>query len=131
MRTLQSELEIYQQLLEELKKAASRREAGTQAGQDEEDGGSPLPRGRGVLDERVTQLLEEVAHLRDQLDGSIRGNNTLADQLKTKLGHTRQRETGITSDHSHKKSSVGSQHTTSFIHHKSNGIPPSKPKGGH
>lgn len=42
----------------------------------------------GVIEEKVLRLLQEVSSLREQLDGSIQNNNTLAEELRDRLGHT-------------------------------------------
>ena len=83
VQTLQAELAIYRSLLEEARKGTSgSREAGAQTGPGAEGGGA---QGAGVLDERTLRVLEEVARLREQLDGSIQNNNTLAEELRARL----------------------------------------------
>lgn len=42
----------------------------------------------GVLEERILRLLQEVSSLREKLDTSIRNYNTLAEELRERLGHT-------------------------------------------
>lgn len=85
VHTLQSELAIYQKLLEEVQKtpaSSASREAGTQAATEEDEGSG------GVVEERVVQLLKEVGGLREQLDSSIQHNSTLAEELRAKLDRT-------------------------------------------
>ncbi len=88
VQTLQSELTIYQKLLEDVRKSSSHKEAGSQV--DGAEGG-------GAVDGRARQLLEDVSTLREQLDSSIRGNNALADRLRTQLDHTSSTGEGHTS----------------------------------
>ena len=117
MRTLQSELAIYQQLLEDVRKTSAAN-TGTQASPVGGEGGASKG---GVLEERVLRLLQEVSSLREQLDTSIRSNNSLAEQLREKLGHhtsfsvggasprtgaDKGRGSGSSWDHTHKHRSV-------------------------
>lgn len=83
IRGLQSELAIYIKEIEGLKRS---RDTGAQAESE-----------RG----RLFELLEEVAALRDQLNSSVRSYNTLAQQLRSRLGHT------SFSSHTHFSGGVG------------------------
>ena len=83
--TLQAELAIYQKLLEEATSPSSPTDGGAKASAGGSEGGRG---GRGLLDEKTTRLLEEVSRLREQLDGSIRSNHTLYQQLRSRLDRT-------------------------------------------
>ena len=85
VRTLQSELAIYQQLLEEVRTSSA---STTVAGAQASPSGEGARRKGGVADERVLRLLREVGGLREQLDTCIRNNNTMAEELKGRLDHT-------------------------------------------
>ena len=90
IRTLQEELILYQNLLQDSVREQSgtaASAANTQAGGDlpGATGASPGKPGLSLTAEKVLQLLEEVRKLREQLDGSIRSNNLLAEQLRSRL----------------------------------------------
>ena len=108
VRTLQSELDIYQKLLKDARKSSS-------AGGHMEVGVQASTSGGGGRGESLDHILEEVAGLRDQLDTSIQNNNSLADQLRTRLDHTfagasftdkspRTKEKGSGTGHTHLRS---------------------------
>ncbi len=104
VRTLQAELAVYQQLLNEAKAASSSRVAGTSTGAEgggagSREAGTSAEEGSGkLLDERTLRLLEEVAGLRETLDSSIQNSNTLAEQLRGRLGHTYADHTSMEGD---------------------------------
>ena len=86
IRTLQEELILYQNLLQDsVKEQSGTAAAGTQAGGGDLPGASPGKPGLSLTAEKVLQLLEEVRKLREQLDSSIRSNNLLAEQLRSRL----------------------------------------------
>jgi hypothetical protein len=92
VQTLQAELAIYQSLLEAARKDSA--EVGAQASPGGSGAQGSGTKG-GLLDERTLRVLEEVAGLREQLDSSIRNNNTLAEELRDRLD----RSEGAHSDH--------------------------------
>ena len=77
--TLQSELSLYQKLLEE-----STKTEGTSTGAKASSSAGTRPH-LSLSAEQILQLLEEVRSLRDQLHQSIRSNSALADQLRSRM----------------------------------------------
>lgn len=79
VQTLQAELAIYQSLLEEARDSSGRAQTSPKGGRAQAGVAK-----EGLLDERTMR----VAGLREQLDSSIRNNNTLAEQLRVRLDHS-------------------------------------------
>ena len=77
--TLQSELSLYQKLLEK-----STKTEGTSTGAKASSSARTGPH-LSLSAEQILQLLEEVRSLRDQLHQSIRSNSALADQLRSRM----------------------------------------------
>ncbi len=88
VKTLQSELTIYQKLLEDVKRGKGVGSRAKRGESSQVDGAAGGGEGGVALDGRAWQLLGEVSALREQLDSSIHSNNTLAEKLRTQLDHT-------------------------------------------
>ena len=80
VRTLQSELALYQKLLEDSNSFKV-------GGASTEGAGSPTSGGTqlNLTADRVLELLGEVRRLREELDQSIRSNHALSERLRSKL----------------------------------------------